>query len=117
MQKIQLLTLSLVASAPIVAERFVTAAGEPADLGGNAIGLSESDAAVGELFPAIALGTGIATAGGAFALGDYVQVGADGKAVKQTSGIAVAVALQPANADGDRVEVFLLANAPQPANA
>lgn len=115
MQKIQILTLTLIATTPIVAERFVTAAGAPAPAGGNAIGASESIAAIGERFPAIALGTAIVTAGGAFANGDYVQVGPDAKAIKQAAGVAVAVALQAATADGDRVEVMLLSNAPAPA--
>ena len=92
-----------------------TAGGATATAGGNAIGVSESDAASGELFPTIALGTGIVVAGGAIAKDAYVEVGAAGKAITQDTGAAVAVALQAATADGDRIEVLLIPNAPAPA--
>lgn len=112
MQKIQILTLSILAVAVITAERFVTAAGSPATAAGNAVGVSESDGAIGELVPTIALGTAVVVAGGAVAKGAYVEVATGGKAVTQASGIAVAVALQAATADGDRIEVLFIPNAP-----
>jgi hypothetical protein len=115
MQNIEILTLSVLATVAITAERFVTAAGAPAAAGGNAIGASKSDAAVGELFPTIAVGTAIVVAGGAVAANAYVEVGADGKAVTQDTGPAVGVALSAATADGDRIEVLIIPNAPAPA--
>lgn len=109
-QKIQILTLSVLAAAALTAERFVTAAGAVATAAGNALGASESDAAIGELCPTITLGTAIVTAGGAIALGAAIEVGTAGKAVTRTSGVTVARALQAAAADGDRIEVMLIPN-------
>ena len=115
MENIEILTLSVLAAVAITAERFVTAAGAPAAAGANAVGVSKSDAAVGELFPTIVVGTAIVVAGGAVAANDYLEVGADGKAVTQDTGPAVALALGAAAADGDRIEVLLISNAPAPA--
>ncbi len=114
-QKISLLTLSLLAAGALEPERFVTVGGVYATAAGNADGVSCTKAASGERFPADALGTSIVTAGGAFDKGDYLQVGANGKAVELASGIPVAKALQASTGDGARVEVLLIQNAPAPA--
>lgn len=109
-QAISKLNLAILASALVAAERFVTAAGAPAVAAGNALGVARSDAAVGEMIPVDVLGTAVVTAGGAIAKDARIQVGADGKAVTLAAGKAVAVALQAAAADGDRIEVFLIPN-------
>lgn len=109
-QKFSLLTLSIAAAVAITAERFVTAAGQVAAAAGNAIGVAESNGAIGALVPVTALGTAIVTAGAAIAQGARVEVGAAGKAVTLAAGKAVGVALQAAAADGDRIEVFLIPN-------
>jgi hypothetical protein len=111
-QKISILTLSVLASASIAAERFVTAAGGVASAAGNAIGVSCTQAAAGEIFPVDVIGTAVVTAGGAFDKGAWLEIGSDGKAVVQTTGPAVAWAQQAATADGDRVSVVLIPNAP-----
>lgn len=111
-QKISLLTLAVTAAAALLAERFVGADGNYATAAGNTFGVTNTDGAIGDRVPTDVIGTAIVTAGGAFDAGDYVQVGANGKAVVQAAGIAVAQALQAAAADGDRVEVLLLQNAP-----
>lgn len=111
-QKISILTISVQASASITAERFVTASGDVAAAGSNAIGVSCTRAASGEIFPVDVIGTSVVTAGGAFDKGAWLEVGADGKAVVQTTGVAVAWAQQAATADGDRVSAVLISNAP-----
>lgn len=111
-QKISILTLSIAAAAAIAAERFVTTAGAYAAAAGNADGVSQTEAAIGDLFAMDAAGTAVVTAGGAIAKDAYVEVGADGKAVTRTAGIAVGKALQAAAADGDRIEVLLIPNGP-----
>lgn len=109
-QKISLLSLPILAAAVITAERFITAAGQVATAAGNAIGVADSAGAIGQLVPTTVLGTAIVTAGGAIALNARVEVGALGKAVTKAAGVAVAVALQAAVADGDRIEVLLIPN-------
>lgn len=116
-QKIALLSLSIAATAALAAERFVGAAGAYATAGGNAFGVTATEAKVGELVNTDVLGTAVATAGGVIAKNAYVQVGSDGKAVTHTTGVAVAQALQGAAADGDRIEVLLIQNAPSAAPA
>lgn len=109
-QKISLLTLSILAAAALTAERFVTATGAVATAAGNAVGVTRSDAAIGELAPVDVIGTAVVTAGAAIAAGALVEVGTAGKAVTKSAGIAVARALEAAGADGDPIEVLLIPN-------
>lgn len=111
-QKISLLTLSIAATAAVIAERFVTAAGAYPTAAGNALGVATTKAAIGDLFGVDVLGTAVATAGAAIAKNAYVQIGSDGKVVTRAAGVAVGQALQAAAADGDRIEVLLIPNAP-----
>lgn len=116
-QKIALLSLSVAATAALAAERFIGAGGAYATAAGNAFGVTATQAKVGELVSADVLGTTVVTAGGVIAKNAYVQVGSDGKAVTHTTGVAVGQSLQAAAADGDRIEVLLIQNAPTPAPA
>lgn len=109
-QKISILSLSITAAGALLAERFVTATGAYATAAGNAFGVTNTSAAAGDLVSTDNLGTTVVTAGGAFAKGARLEVGTAGKAVVRASGVAVAIALQAATADGDRVEVFLIPN-------
>lgn len=109
-QKISLLSLSVLATAALTAERFVTATGAvPAALG-NAIGVANADAAIGELTPVDVLGTTIVIAEAAVAVGAALEVGAAGGARTKTTGVTVARALQAAAAANDRIEILLIAN-------
>ncbi len=111
-QKISLLTLSVLAAVALTAERFVTAGGNYATARQGALGVTTTSAASNALVPVDALGTTVVVAGGVFAKGASLAVGTAGKAVASESGdVIVAVALQAATADGDRVEVFLIPNA------
>lgn len=111
--KIAVLTLPIVAASALAAERFVTSLGAYPTAGGNADGCTCSAAdAAGDRVPVDVLGTSIAVAGEAIDEGDYVQVGASGFAMTQSTGIAVAKALSAATAAGDRIRVLLIANAP-----
>ena len=114
-QKISLLTLAVVAAATLEAARVVGMDGNYATAKGNAFGVTTTSGAIGDRVPVDVLGTSIATAGGAFDAGDYLQVAANGKLIVQTDGIAVAQAQQDAGADGDQVEVLWIQNAPAPA--
>lgn len=106
-QKIPLLTLAVVATVALEAERAVTRAGAYPVAAADAFGMATTAGAIGDRVPADIIGTTIATAGGAFSDGGELEVGTDGKLIAKSTGIAVAVALQDAAADGDRVEVLL----------
>lgn len=109
-QKIVLLTLPVVAAAALTDKRFVTATGAVATAAGNALGVTTSDAAIGDQVGVDVIGTTTVTAGGAIAKNAQVEVGTSGKAVTKASGTVVARALEAATADGDVIEVLLLPN-------
>ncbi|PHR68497.1 capsid cement protein [Alcanivorax sp.] len=109
-QKIALLTLTAAATAANTQHRFVGFDGAPAAAAGNALGVGVVDAEIGDDFGVDVLGTTVVEAGGAIADGGAIEVGADAKAVAQSAGVTVARALQEAAADGDLIEVLLIAN-------
>lgn len=109
-QKISLLTLSIVAAGAVLADRFTTGAGVYPAAAAGARGVNQADAIAGDLMPVDVIGTTTATAGAAFAKDARLQVGVDGKVITLAAGVAVAVALEAATADGDKVEVLLLPN-------
>jgi hypothetical protein len=109
-QSINVLVLSILATQPVVAGRFVAATGRHAAAQGKAIGVANSNAAVGEWFPVTVLGTATVTAAEILATDQRVQVGADGVAALQAgTGVPVAVVLEAAAA-GDSIEVLLIPN-------
>ncbi len=111
-QNTSVLTLSVKATAALTNETFVGPTGAVAVAAGNALGVTRSDAAIGEFAPVDALGTTMVTAGAAIAAGAAVEVGAAGRAVTKAAGVAVG-RLAPdsvAAANGDRVEIILIAN-------
>lgn len=111
-QNTSIFALAVLAAAALESNRFATTGGVYATAAGNADGVTRSSAAIGDLVSVDNLGTAVVTASAAIAKGAYVQVAANGKAVTQTSGIAVAKALEAATADGDLIEVLLIPNAP-----
>lgn len=109
-QNIAVLSLSVLASATITNQTFVTVAGATATAAGNALGVSRSDASSGDYVTVDVIGTAAVTAGAAVAAGAAVEVGSGGKAVTHASGVTVGRALTAATADGDTIEVLLIAN-------
>ncbi len=109
-QFIPVLTLPIVATGAITAERFVTPAGAQAGAGVNALGVARSDAASGQSLPVDVLGTAIVTAGAAIAAGALVETDATGRAITRSAGAIVGRALQAAAAAGARIEVLLIPN-------
>lgn len=114
-QKRSILTLSVIAAVALTAERVVGRDGHYATAGEAAFGMTNTDGAIGDRVPVDVSGTTIGTAGGAFSDGDYLEAAANGKLVVQDTGLAVAMALEDAAADGDRVEVLWIGNFPAPA--
>lgn len=110
-QFIPVLTLSLVATGALAAERFVTHAGAQAGAAARTLGVARAKAdAAGEAVPVDVLGTAVVEAGAAIAVGAQLETDANGRAVTKAAGPAVAVALQAAGAAGEFIEVLLIPN-------
>lgn len=111
-QNLAVLTLSVVASGAITANRFVSAAGAQVVADGNAIGAARNAAAIGERLPVDVLGTAVVEAGAAVAAGATVKSDASGRAITWvTSGARLGVALEAASGAGALIEVLLIPNA------
>lgn len=111
-QNIALLSLSIAAVGAIVANRFVTPAGDQAVADENTLGVARSNAADGELLPVDVIGTAVVEAGAAISKGATLKSNAAGKAITWvTSGAKVAIALEAATGDGSFIEVLLIQNA------
>jgi len=107
-------TRTVVASATVIKERFVTAAGAHPSAGGLPIGVTRSDGESGDLLPVDVLGTAIVTAGAAIAVDAAVMVSTGGKAITHDGDgdkHAVGRALSAAAADGETIEVLLIPSA------
>jgi hypothetical protein len=106
--KISLLTLTAVAAAALSEHQAVGYDGDVATAAGAMQGLAITDAALGDPVAVDVLGTSVAIAGAAVAVGAALEVGAGGKLVTKDAGVTVARALQAAAADGDLFEVMLI---------
>lgn len=112
MQSISILTLSMIASGALTANRFVGTDNATAVAAGNTYGVTRTDGADGEIVPVDVLGTTLVEAGGVIAPGGAIEVGTGGKAVAKAAGVTVARLApgQAAAADGKLVEVVLIQN-------
>lgn len=110
-QSTPLLTLSRLASSVIAAARFVTPANAQATAGANTLGVNRSAAAIGDRIAVDADGTAVVESGAAVADGATIASDATGRAITWASGAKIAVALEPATAAGQMIEVLLVSNA------
>lgn len=105
------LRFSLPAGADVPRRRFVgvnaTSEGVIATAAGSAIGVSMNQAADGEVLE-IADGIVMVEAGAAITAGAGIEVGTNGKAVTNTSGIGIGIALTGAASAGNVVAVKML---------
>ena len=110
--KISLLTLSLTSAAALAQYQPVQATGAAATAAGNAVGFSDASvSAASQVFPATVLGTAIAVAGAAIAIGALVEVHTTvTQVVTKSAGIAIGRALTAAAAAGDLIEVLIISN-------
>lgn len=111
---ISLLTLSVLASATVAADRFITTGGAHPSAGGLPLGVTRSAGESGDMVPVDVMGTAIVTAGAAIALDAAIAVGTDGKAITHDADgdkHAVGRALSAATGDGDTLEVLLIPSA------
>lgn len=107
MRHTPLLALTAIAAAAVTATRFVGHNGQHAAAAADALGVADYDAAIGDAFAVTVIGTARVTAGGAFAKGALLEVGATGKAVARAAGKQVAKALEASAGDGAFVTVLL----------
>ncbi len=105
-KKILALTVAVTATG-IAADTFAGFDGTTAAAGARAFGVVNDQYAAGEYAPVVVQGTAVVIAAEAIAVGQDVQVGADGQAAVATTGVVVGVALTAAAAAGDRIEVLL----------
>jgi hypothetical protein len=104
-------TLTLVATAVVVAQTLVDFTGATAAAGGNTAGAARTSANVGDLFPVDRLGSSVLIAGAAVAAGQRVQSDANGNVVPHTgTNVVVGVAMEAALAAGAAIEVDLIPN-------
>lgn len=107
-----LYSITVKATADVTAHRFVTTAGAYPVTKTRAFGVAREAAAVGDNVGVHTLGTAIVEAAGAIVAGAAVEVlGAVGKAGTFTTGVKAGIALTPAAADGDLIEVYLVPSA------
>lgn len=100
----------------------ISAAGKVAAAGTNALGIAlpgnDEAVAAGDDLDVQVKDIGVWTAGEAVAVGDELAVGTGGKAAKATSGkFILAVALEAATKEGQRIKVQIIKAGYKPASA
>ena len=107
-----LLALSLASTASLAAYQPVQATGAPAVAGGNVAGFADTSvAAAGQIFAATALGTSLAVAGAAIAVGALVEVHTTvAQVVTKAAGVAIGRSLTAAAGAGDVIQVLIFPN-------
>lgn len=106
----KLLTLSVVATAALSANRAVTAAGAVPSAAARCVGFTDYAAAIGERVSYGAMGTVVAEAGAAFAVDAALELDATGRVVTKSAGVTVGHALAAATAAGQLVEILVIPN-------
>lgn len=107
-QAISLLSLTIVATVTLTAERFVTFAGAVPAADASVFGVVRQGAVSGDKVTVDVQGTAIVEAGAAITAGATLKVDSTGKVITwATSGAKVGIALQAASASGAFIEVLL----------
>ena len=101
------LALTVVATAALTGERFVTLLGAVPAAGVGNVGVSRHDAASGADVAVDVMGVVKVTAGAEVAAGALVETTNVGKAITKDTGIALGRALTAAASDGDKFTVLL----------
>lgn len=108
---IAILGRSFTAAGTLAQYQPVDATGAAVSAGGNAIGTANVAAVSGDRYTATIMGTTLAVASAAISAGALVEVSTTvSKVVTKSSGVAIGRALSAAAADGDIIEVLLIAN-------
>ena len=107
---IALLTLTVTAAAALTQNRCVTTGGAVPAAGAAVLGVLRSSAASGQLVPVDVLGTAIAEAGAAIAVGAALEVDNQGRVITRNTGATVGRTLAAAAAAGDVIEIRFIPN-------
>ncbi|MBY0261212.1 MAG: DUF2190 family protein [Phycisphaerales bacterium] len=102
--------MTVIATAVLTQFRGVNIAGALPGAGLTTFGIAQQGAAIGDATPVVVLGTAIAEAGAAIAVGALLEVNAAGQVITRAAGVIIGRALTAAAALGDQVEVFLIPN-------
>lgn len=112
-QSIVILTLPILATAALTADRFVSLTGGVPAAGGNSPGVAQSGAAIGEMVPVACIGTAVVEFGGAVAVNGLVECDNQGRAIAKDAGATLG-RLAPGQAAvtvaGEKREVILFLN-------
>ena len=109
---IDILTLSVTATAALTINRAVSHAGAVPAAAGNNLGFAVYGGAIGDRVPVRVMGTAVAEAGAAIAANALVELDSSGRVVTKSAGVTVG-RLAPgsvASAAGYQVEVILIPN-------
>ena len=110
-QNISVLTLTATLAGTVAANRFITPAGAQSGADANTLGVCRTAGVVGDKAPVDVLGTAIVEAGAAISAGASLKSDASGRAITWAStGAKVGIALQPATAAGQFIEILLIPN-------
>jgi hypothetical protein len=112
-QSHSLLGVTVVAAGALTAHRFVVlATGLQAGAAVAGVGVTDSNAAIGEAVHAHVIGTAQVEAGAAIAAGALVESDASGRAVTRSAGATLGrlAPREVAAAAGDKVEIILFQN-------
>jgi hypothetical protein len=107
---IKILTLSVVATAALAANRAVTGVGAVPAAGARILGVTDFPAAIGDRVSVGVLGTVPAVAGAAFAADAALEVDAQGRFIPLNAGVKVARAITAAAGAGSQAEILLIPN-------
>lgn len=110
---IRILTLSVLATAATLANRFMSIAGGVPAAGAACYGVSQTDGAIGQYVPVVTVGTAYVETGAAIAAGAEIECDAQGRAITRTTGkilARVAPGQAAASAAGQKIEVIVIAN-------
>lgn len=107
---VEILSHSVVATAALTAARAVTAAGALPAAAARCLGFAKFNAAIGERTNVAVLGTTVAEAGAAIAVGAALELDASGRVITKSAGVTVGQALGAAGALGDKIEILLIPN-------
>lgn len=102
-------TVGITATATIAQYQPIQASGAAATAAGNAVGFANVAGVSGDRIPTTVIGTAIAVAGAAIAVGALVEVHTTvAQVVTKAAGIAIGRALTAASAAGDLIEVLII---------
>lgn len=109
MQKCVVFSMTVIAAAAVIANRFVgMLTGAHCAAAAKAQGVSQYDAPIGEAFAVDVLGTTIVESGAAVAAGVAVKSDATGRAIAQAgAGEILGYSVNAATAAGQKIEVLL----------